>query len=340
MSVLRLIPVILVALFLTSGCTPTEQVIRISGPTMGTSYHISWVGIPDSAEQERIKKLVDERLADINRLMSTYDPESELSVINREGTGDGWYDVSIDLYRVLLMSTIVNRASDQAFDITVGPLVNLWGFGPDVKTNAAPEDSSIQTTLQQTGADVLKLRPRDETYQIKLEQPRYLDLSGIAKGYAVDELARLLQKEGNGRYLVEVGGEIAAAGLKPDGTHWRIAIEAPLDGNRSAQKIIELNGLGVATSGDYRNYFEEDGLRYSHTIDGRTGYPVRHKLASVSVMNESVAMADAWATALMVVGDKEGVALAEKLDLAAFFIIREGDQFREVATSHFNRLTQ
>lgn len=323
------------------GCSQQEQILKISGPTMGTEYHISWVAErtnnSGSLSERQVKALVDEVLVAINKSMSTYDPQSELSILN-SNYQESWQIISADLYRVLMMSMQLNRQTMGAFDITVGPLVNLWGFGPNKSPDTVPEEGSVALALSGIGSDVISLRQRDESYQLKLSSPRYMDLSAIAKGYGVDVVGRLLQKQGIERYLVEIGGEIIARGRKPEDKPWRIAIEAPNDDGRSAQVIIPLSDMGIATSGDYRNYFEKDGKRFSHTIDGRTGYPVKHNLASVSVLHESVAMADAWATALTVLGAEVGLKLAEDNQVAAYFIVRTKSGFEQYSSSHFEQL--
>lgn len=310
---------------------------------MGTQYHISWVSTQTGSasvevESQSIQLGVDELLLNINKSMSTYDKNSELSVINQTFNSD-WQDISVDLYRVLMMAMQVNVQSLGAFDVTVGPLVNVWGFGPVKSTDEAPKDKVVENALKQVGAGAINLRQRDESYQLKLKHPRYIDLSAIAKGYAVDVLGRYLQMRGIDNYLVEIGGEILTHGTKPGGQSWRVAIEAPNDQGRSAQLILPLDNLGLATSGDYRNFFQQDGRRYSHTLDGRTGYPVQHGLASVSVLHSSVAMADAWATALTVLGAKEGLRLANEYDLAAFFIQRTESGFEQYSSRQFEQLS-
>ena len=217
-------------------------------------------------------------------------------------------------------------------------MVNLWGFGPAKSQNQIPEQDDIQAMMLQVGSDAINLRQSDKGFELRLTSQRYIDLSAIAKGDAVDVLGHLLQKQGIDNYLVEVGGEIIAHGIKPENKPWRIAIEAPNDDGRSVQIIIPLSSMGVATSGDYRNFFEQDGQRFSHTIDGRTGYPVKHNLASVSVLHESVAMADAWATALTVLGAEEGLKLAEEHSLAAYFIVRTDKGFEQYASRRFEQL--
>lgn len=333
---------LITALLLLTACSQEPVVTKIAGPTMGTQYHISWVSQLNEVkaqEQERkqIQLAVDQLLQNINKSMSTYDEQSELSLINARYTRE-WQAISADLYRVLMMAMKVNVESKGAFDITVGPLVNLWGFGPNKTITAAPKHEAILEQLQSIGSQVINLRMLDEGFELKLQQGRYLDLSAIAKGYAVDVIARFLTQRGVNDFLVEVGGEIFASGSKPESMPWRIAIEAPNDNGRSAQMVIPLSNIGVATSGDYRNFFQQDGKRYSHTIDGRTGYPVDHGLASVTVLHNSVALADAWATALTVLGAEQGLKLANEYDLAAFFIERSKDGFKQYSSRQFEQL--
>lgn len=327
--------------FLLAACGYQGEVTKIAGPTMGTQYHISWVDRGFERGEEavpaaKVQEDIDSTLASINQSMSTYIPDSELSILNRSNNNE-WQDISIDFYRVMMMSLMVNRSSNGAFDATIGPLVNLWGFGPKKSIeNEAPSQAEIEGLLNQVGSHVIDMRTRDEGFQIKLLESRFIDLSAIAKGYAVDRLAVYLERQGINDYLVEVGGEILAKGQKPDGSSWKIAIEAPNDNGRAVQKIISLDGLAVATSGDYRNFFEQEGVRYSHTLDIRTGRPVTHGLASVSVLHESAALADAWATALTVLGPDEGMKIAQYKGLAAYFIVREEAGYREMASEKFN----
>ena len=336
---------LLTSLFFITACSDAgdQKISKISGPTMGTQYHISWVSDKQSRhdialEAKEIQEQVDQLLMAFNRSMSTYDPKSELSLINHHFK-PSWQDISEDLYLVLQMSLELNAQSDRAFDVTVGPLVNLWGFGPDKRQFQAPSQQDISALLDQVGSEAIELRSLDEgLFQLRLKQARYIDLSAIAKGYAVDILGNLLQQQGINQYLVEVGGEIIANGVKPQQQPWRIAIEAPNDDGRSVQIIIPLSNMGIATSGDYRNFFEQGGHRFSHTIDGRTGKPVEHSLASVSVLHKSVAMADAWATALTVLGAERGLALAEKYNLAAYFIVRTDMGYQQVSSSQFEQL--
>lgn len=364
------------SLILLQGCTPSAPVIsKISGPTMGTEYHISWVSSQQrqndlAAEKQKIKAEIDSILVAINKSMSTYDPTSELSLINASASFDAttetanqaeldsdqikelplpliteWQPISAGLYQVLMMSMQVGIKSAGAFDVTIGPLVNLWGFGPQNRIDKAPADKDIAAALAKVGASAINIRQKDNAYQLKLSAPRYIDLSAIAKGYAVDVIAHYLKTQNIHGFLVEVGGEIAAYGTKTSvsasddsGPTWRVAIEAPNDTERNAQLIIPLSNMAIATSGDYRNYFEDKGQRYSHTIDGRSGYPIVHNLASVSVLHESSAIADAWATALSVLGAEQGLKIAEEHNLAALFIQRTSGGFEQSASNKFKQL--
>ena len=321
-----------------AGCSDRESIVRIEGPTMGTAYHIAWVG--DPAKAEAIQADIDQRLAAINRIMSTYDPTSELSLINQSKAplaDDGWIPVSADLADVIADSLEIYQKSGGVFDISVGPLVNLWGFGPDAHPDEVPSEDVLAEAMSRTGLDVLQFDPQRPA--IKLAQPRYLDLSAIAKGWGVDDIAALLEGKNIHNYMVEIGGEIRTGGRKPGDAPWRIAVERPgaLADGRNVELVIEPEDVAVATSGDYRNYFERDGVRYSHTINPFTGRPITHRLASATVIDASSAMADGWATALNVAGPEKGMALAEQYRMAVFMIVRTDDGFSELSSAEFRR---
>lgn len=329
----------LLSLFLVACDTNSAaQVLRMQGATMGTQYHIAWVGV-DKSQIPALQALVDQRLQAINKSMSTYDPTSELSRLNKADlTPDpqGWVSISTDLSDVLSKSLDVWNLSGGKFDVTVGPLVNLWGFGPTAKVDEPPSAEEIAKVLINIGSQNIELER--SAHQIKLKTPQYIDLSAIAKGWGVDEIAALLESQGITAYMVEIGGEIRTRGQKPDGKLWRIAIERPSDNlEQQVALVIEPGDMGVATSGSYRNYFEEEGVRYSHTIDPATGYPITHKLVSITVLHPECALADAWATALDVIGPKEGLALAEQYQLAVYMLVSEDGQFKELASSEFNK---
>lgn len=363
---------LLASLLLLTACqqispeVPAETFSRIDGATMGTTYHIVWrdqAAKKDAPEQQskqaaeqandvhkrQIKDRVDALLVAINKSMSTYDRKSELSQLNQKWAQQAsslgqWQNISLDLYRVLWYSLSIFKSSQGFFDVTVGPAVNLWGFGPEHQLDKVPDAVKVAETQKIVGAGVLDIRLRDEGYQVKTTAQRYVDLSAVAKGYAVDQVVELLQKQGLQHFLVEIGGELRAAGNKGVAGHWRVAIEKPDQLGQVEQKIIELNDVALATSGDYRNYFMQDGKRYAHTIDAFTAKPVVHDTASVSVIMKDTAQADAWATALLAMGADKGLKLAQQQNLAVMFIIRkhQGDSivYQEVISDGFNQYLQ
>jgi len=327
----------LLAVFVLVGCSDSakEQLVGFDGSTMGTSYSLRWVA-KDDRQVAEIQQAVEERLALINQQMSTYIPGSEVSRFNALRLGEML--VSAELASLVQRSQSISEQTGGAFDITVGPLVNLWGFGPEGRVVSAPSADKIASLRTRVGYQKLGVsqNPPLLTKATNLQ----VDLSAIAKGYAVDQLVSLLVGNGINNYLVEIGGELKLSGNKPNGESWRIAIEAPLSTERAAQQVLPISNIAMATSGDYRNYFEENGVRYSHAINPLTGAPIKHALVSVTVLHPSCADADALATALMVMGDEKGVEFAKHHDLAAYFLIKdqEGGEFVSFATARFDEL--
>jgi FAD:protein FMN transferase len=303
---------------------------RFSGSTMGTTYSVVVRG--DGAELETLERDVESLLAEINASMSTWDPDSELSRINRH-RGDDPVTVSADVAEVLEMALAVHAASDGAFDVTVGPLVNAWGFGPDGRPELLVDEARLAALRERVGSSKLVL----EGTRLRKHHPELeIDLSAIAKGYAVDRLAALLEERGHDDYLVEIGGELRARGRNAAGRPFRVGIEEPNPDRRGVRSIVELDGLALATSGNYRNFFERDGRRYVHTIDPASGQPVTHALLSVSVLHDSCALADAWATALLAAGPKRAWALAARADLEVLLLVAgEHGEIIERATPGF-----
>ena len=311
----------------------SDETILVSGDTMGTVYKVKVSGPPDGLTAERLQQEVDARLKYINDRMSTYLPESEISRFNRSKS-DEWFEVSPETVAVLGEALEISEKTDGAFDVTVGPLVNLWSFGPEDRHTEIPTDDEIEQAKARVGFRNVEIRPSPPA--LRKKQPNvYVDLSAIAKGFAVDEVARVLDALGVTRYMVEIGGEVRTRGRKQDGTPWRIGIEKPASTSRVLQHIVELENRSLATSGDYRNFFEKDGRRYSHTIDPRTGRPVEHNLASVSVISDNCTFADAMATALAVMGPDEAFRYATDNDVDVLLIIRGPDGFSEKATKGF-----
>lgn len=311
----------------------SDGFIAITGPTMGTTYAVKLYDADEAVDAGALQSEIDDLLERINDRMSTWQPDSELSRFNAS-SDPGWFPVSADTARVVAAAEAVSGLSDGAFDVTVGPVVNLWGFGPDGRGPGPPPERQIESAMKQVGYRQLAVRTSPSALR-KQHPDMYVDLSAIAKGFAVDEVARLLDDRRIVSYLVEIGGELRARGSKPDGSPWKVAIEQPLPGERSAQSIVALRDTAIATSGDYRNYVEKGGKRYSHTIDPRTGRPIAHGLASVSVITASAMRADALATAIMVLGPEEGFRLAVGEALAVQLIVKSEDGFRVSATPQF-----
>ncbi len=298
---------------------------------MGTTYRVE---IVDSAPSQFENDIIT-ILQEVNDKMSTYQADSELSCLN-QNTSQAWIGVSKELMQVLQLAEKVSQQSNGAFDVTVGPLVNLWGFGPSSSPSktALPDEKQINALLSKTGYQQLVLD--GDTNQIqKRTASLYIDLSAIAKGHAVDRIASYLERRRVQRYLVEIGGEIKARGYNSKNKPWRIAVQNPGGDQGGIQQTLALHNAAVATSGDYRNYYEIDGRRYAHTIDPRTGRPIVNRVASVTVVHASSAYADAMATALMVLGLDAGLALAEKLELKVLFLVKQGAGFEAVPSSGF-----
>jgi len=324
-------------LFSLLGCRSengiSDETILISGDTMGTVYKVKVSGPPDGLTAERLQQEVDGRLKYINDRMSTYLPESEISRFNRSKS-DEWFEVTPETAAVLGEALEISEKTGGAFDVTVGPLVNLWSFGPEGRNERVPTDEVIEEVRASVGFRNVEVRPSPPA--LRKKQPNvYVDLSAIAKGFAVDEVARVLDAFGVTRYMVEIGGEVRTRGRKQDGTPWRIGIEKPISTSRVLQHVVELEDCALATSGDYRNFFEIDGQRYSHTIDPLTGRPVEHSLASVSVISDNCTFADAMATALAVMGPDKAFRYATDNDIDVLLIIRDPDGFSEKATKGF-----
>ena len=304
---------------------------EVLGTTMGTSYSVVVDADLSAADRERVRSAVEERLDELNRMMSTYDPASELSRFNRY-RGEEPVQASRELIEVLEMAREVSERSGGALDVTVGPLVEAWGFGPatgvddvDDVEGRSPSDAELERLRRAVGYDGIFVDRARGTIG-KTHPETRVDLSAIAKGYAAESVSAALSALGFERSLVEVGGELAASGARRSGQPWRVGIESPDERAPGVWGTLALAGEGVATSGDYRDYYERDGVRYAHIIDPRTGRPIISRTVSVTVVHESAAMADAWATALTVLGPEEGYELARRAGLAALFIQAAGGE--------------
>jgi FAD:protein FMN transferase len=326
------------AAVVAAGCgQPARTATQFGGPTMGTTYTVKIAGPHLGAAAEAAARLaVEGALAGVVDRMSAYRDDSELSRFNRH-RGNAPFALSPDTFAVFRLAQDVSGDTNGAFDITVAPAVDAWGFGPGRAQHVVSE-AEAATLEQDIGWRMLKLDERNSTVA-KARGEMRADLSGIAKGYAVDRAAQALDALGIADYMVEAGGEIRTRGRNADGRPWQIAIERPDAVPQQAHRIVPLTELAMATSGDYRIYFERDGLRYCHEIDPATGRPIRNGLASVTVVAPDCGYADAMATALIVLGPERGRALAAARNLAALFIVRVGDGgLREFATPAFAAL--
>ncbi len=322
----------LFCLFALSACErePAAIQMELSGPTMGTHYHVKLIPKVSLVEQD-VQAVVDEELRQINQSMSTYIPDSELSQFNRHEVGS-WMSVSDRLCALLAQSFDIYTLSERRFDPTIGPLVNLWGFGPEAR-EGLPSQEELEAAKARV--DFAQVEIDCDASRIRRLADVYVDLSATAKGYAADAVGERLAALGVENYMVEVGGEIAVSGLNRQRAKWRIAVEKPSLAQTGAVEVLAVSNVSIATSGEYRNYYEVDGKRVSHTIDPVTGAPITHTLASVTVIHEEGAAADAWATALNVLGPERGWALADTLELSAYFIIKNGEGYDVKATSAF-----
>ncbi|MBE9637897.1 FAD:protein FMN transferase [Salipiger pacificus] len=325
--------------FALAACKKGWSVLELAGFTMGTSYSIAAIDHSNKIDKAELQQAVNASLAQVNAQMSNWDASSEISRFNAAGATDG-FAVSHEVAHVMNAAHEINAATDGRFDVTVGPLIDLWGFGSGKTRSDMPSDAEIAQALaccgqaQSVGVSdraLQKMRPEAEVY-----------LSAIGKGFGIDQVARTLASFGITDYMVEVGGDLYTAGKNPDGQAWRIGIETPEAFDRGVQQVVAVSDMGMATSGDYRNYFDFEGKRYSHIIDATTGRPVTHDTASVTVMTENAMLADAWATALLVLGRERGLELANQRDMAALFIERSGKAgdkgFKITASDRFTAL--
>ena len=325
--------------FALAACKGSASVIELSGSTMGTSYSVKAVDPSREVKSADLHAAIEGVLGDVNAQMSNWDSASEISRFNRAGA-DQDFAVSPELAQVMQAAQQVNEQSAGQFDVTLGPLIELWGFGAGNGAAQTPSDAAITAALNsagqgrnlQVGAGALrKSDAKTEVY-----------LSAIGKGHGVDRVAGVLENAGIKDYLVEIGGDLYTAGLNPDGLPWQIGVETPDATDRALQSVVSVSNLGMATSGDYRNYFEQDGVRYSHILDAQTGRPITHTTASATVLTENAMMADAWATAMLTLGRERGMEIAEANRMAVLFIERDASasDLRFVATpsSRFSEL--
>jgi thiamine biosynthesis lipoprotein len=322
-------------LFTFSSCSDRKQELEkypFSGTTMGTTYSVSIVDEPQKFLNTNIHLSVDSLLIEINKQMSTYIPNSEISKFNAS-QDTSWFKVSKDFALLVDEAKTLSVDSENAYDVTIGPLVNLWGFGAEEYSGEIPNEKEIAEIKKIIGTDKIEVDLAKSSIR-KLVPNLYLDLSSIAKGFGVDQVGQLIEESGFVNYMVEIGGEVRTKGVNDKGENWKIGISAPE--GRNLQKVIAITDMSVATSGDYQNYKEENGVRYSHLIDPRIGKPIMHNLASVTVLHQNCRTADALATAINIMGHEEGYSFALKKELPIFMIVRDSNTFIEKMTPQFN----
>ena len=325
LTVLLLVPL--------SGCEE-QQTLQFSGSSMGTTYHVTVPPPYPEFEPAQLETDLAETLAEVDRLMSTYREDSELSRFNRAPL-DQWFSVSSGTAELVSNAQALSRLTAGAFDITVGPVVDLWGFGPEEAAEDMPTPEDIANALHMVGYQSVEVD--EDASALRKTAVRSLDLSAIAKGYAVDAVFERLEARGVQNFLVEVGGEVRVRGVNPAGKRWLIGIEQPDRPPGTAVEAIAVVDAAVATSGDYRNYRVINGRRYSHTIDPTTGMPVDHALASVTVVDSSAARADGLATALLVMGPSPALEFALKQGIAVYLVERRDNGYHTTYSPAFAR---
>ncbi|SMY14825.1 FAD:protein FMN transferase [Photobacterium aquimaris] len=323
------------ALLSVSGCSDQRQQITINGSTMGTYYSIKIInqqGLPPAKE---IQQEIDRRLELVNDQMSTYRPQSELSLFNKAPANKP-FPVSAATAKVIAEALRISKVSNGAYDVTVGPVVNLWSFGPEARPESIPTDKDIKKRLSEVGYQHLQVLAGNKL--VKDEAKLYVDLSSIAKGYGVDVVADYLKDDLHVKnFMVDVGGELRLQGKNKANILWRIAVEKPVENERAVQEILQAGNMAIATSGDYRNYFDENGVRYSHLINPKTGRPIDNHVVSVTVIAPSCMTADAYATTFSVMGEDESIALANQQNIPVMLIVKTKDGFVEYKSNTFEQ---
>lgn len=318
----------------TTPATPASTATVLDGKTMGTFWRVSVIGV-DEAKAQALRAKVQAQLDADDRLLSTWKNDSALMRFNHAADTRPW-PVSEAMADIVTLSLRIGAKTDGAMDITVGPLVNLWGFGPDKQPVATPDAQAIAAAKARTGLQHLQVINQSGRQFLQKDIPDlFVDLSTVGEGYAADHLARLMEQEGISRYLVSVGGALVSRGMNGEGKPWRVAILKPTDRENAVQAIVDINGHGISTSGSYRNYYELDGKRISHFIDPQTGQPITHKLVSVTVIAPTALEADGWDTGLMVLGPEKAQHVVREQGLAVYMIVKEGEGFKTWMSPQF-----
>lgn len=318
---------------LCAGCGNGDSMESIGGPTMGSTWSVKYVRHAGLADPAQVRGEVEGILGEVDRQMSTYRSDSDIERFNAL-PADSCQTLPAAVLNLIRVGEQLSIQSEGSYDLTVEPLMNLWGFGPQGREETVPDPAALAEVMQRVGHQHLRIEGERLCKDAAVE----VDFNSIAAGYAVDAIAIRLQAMGIDNYLVEATGELKANGKKLNGSPWRIALEEPRDDRQVAERIIDVDGYGVSTSGDYRSYFLQDGRRYSHTLDARSGRPVLHELASVTVIHPSALMADGLSTLLLILGPEKARDYAQKNDIAAFFVLRADTGFVTGTSQAFEQL--
>ncbi|MFG1174178.1 FAD:protein FMN transferase ApbE [Erwiniaceae bacterium CAU 1747] len=319
--------------------TAQPDAMVLEGKTMGTYWRVSLAGV-DNSRRSALQNAIQQQLNNDDHELSTWKNDSVLSRFNQY-RGNDPQPVSDNMADIITLALRIGHQTGGAMDITIGPLVNLWGFGPDKQPVRTPGPQQIDAARALTGLQHLRVINRVGQAYLQKDLPElYVDLSTVGEGFATDHLARLMEKEGINNYLVSVGGAVLTRGKNAQGNAWQVAIQKPTDRENAVQAIVDLQGHGISTSGSYRNYYELDGKRISHVIDPVTGQPIQHRLVSATVIATTALEADGWDTGLMVLGEEKAKALALRDKLAVYLIYKQGDGFASWMSPQFEAFIQ
>lgn len=332
----RLTFVLLASLMLgLVACSKPVEVKMLSGAAQGTTWHVS-IWSNSAIDTERLQEEIEAEFQRIDKIMSNYRQDSIIEQFNRNQNPQA-IEVGEEVVNLVNIARQVSQATNGCYDLTVKPLFDLWGFSKDVFN--APSEADIQNVIKKIGLSYLT--SPTQTSLLKKQPELSVDLSSIAQGYSVSRIAKVVEKVGITDYLVEIGGEMQTRGHKPDGSFWRIAIERPLPGDRAVHKVIDIkkdDSIAIMTSGTYRHYFDEQGRRYSHILDARTGKPVTHSTLSVTVLHDDPTQADAWSTALLCLGESDAMRVANEYGVAVFIIVEEQGLLTEYSSKAWNTM--
>ncbi|MGO2130022.1 MAG: FAD:protein FMN transferase [Pseudoalteromonas prydzensis] len=332
----RLTLVVLTSLMLgLVACSKPVEVQMLSGTAQGTTWHVS-VWSNSAIDTERLQEEIEAEFLRIDKMMSNYRQDSIIEQFNRNQNPQA-IEVGEEIVNLVNIARQVSQATNGCYDLTVKPLFDLWGFSKGVFN--APSETDIQNVIKKIGLSYLT--SPTQTSLLKKQPELSVDLSSIAQGYSVSRIAKVVEKVGITDYLVEIGGEMQTRGHKPDGSFWRIAIERPLPSDRAVHKVIDIkqdDSIAIMTSGTYRHYFDEQGQRYSHVLDARTGKPVIHSTLSVTVLHDDPTQADAWSTALLCLGESDAIRVANEHGVVAFIIAEEQGLLIEYSSKAWNMM--